>query len=142
MYNALKPIAKTANQYVIKGNDVASIDTVNVGIRLNKVTSSQYRLHFEPLRFIAKANPPQGYFAIADFSNAFVQLYSDSRNQNFANEVLMYIVDETYGTYAIVSCYIVHKVLSIRGYLPFNQSFSFVEGHSYAMIGDIDLWLA
>lgn len=142
MYNALKPISKTANQYVIKGNDVASIDTVNVGIRLNKVTTSQYHLHFEPLRFTAKANPPQGYFAIADFSNALVQLYSDSRRQNFGNEALMYIVDETNGTYAIVSCYTANKVLSIRACFPFNQPFSFIEGHSYAMVGDIDLWLA
>jgi hypothetical protein len=142
VFNALKPIAKTANQYVIKGDGVASIDITNVGIRLNKVSTSQYHLHFEPLRFTAKANPPQGYFAIADFSNALVQLYSDSRSQNFANEALMYIADETNGTYAISSCYIVNKVLSIRGNFPFNQSFSFIEGHSYAVIGDIDLWLA
>lgn len=142
MYNALKPIAKTANQYVIKGDGVASIDITNVGIRLNKVSTSQYHLHFEPLRFTAKANPPQGYFAIADFSNALVQLYSDSRSQNFSNEALMYIADETNGTYAIASCYITNKVLSIRSCFPFNQSFSFIEGHSYAMIGDIDLWLA
>ena len=142
MFNALKPIANTVNQYIEKGNDVASVDTsISTGYRLNKVSLNQYRIHLEPARFVAKANPSQYYFQLFKFDNALVQLYNDNRKLAFASESLLYIYDETANVYAVAVCYIAYGsdfTLWCRVYLPFNTGFAMIEGHTYALIGDID----
>ena len=140
VFNALKSIANYENQYIVKGDDVASVDTSNnTGYRLNKVSLNQYLIHLEPARFVAKANPPQGYFQVFKFGNALLQAFSESRNIVFTTENLFMTWDETIGTYAVVSCYIdmYTKALYVRNALPFNQNFNFIEGHSYTLIGDI-----
>lgn len=140
VFNALRPIANTVNQYIEKGNDVASVDTSNItGYRLNKMSLNQYYIHLEPARFFAKANPKVEYFEVFKFGNALLQAFSESRNIAFGTENLFMMWDETIRTYAVALCFINvnAKSLYVRTALPFNQNFNFIEGHSYALIGDI-----
>lgn len=141
---AHKIIANTVNSYIEKGNGVASVDTGNsTGYRLSKVTLNQYHIHLEPARFVAKANPPQGYFEVFKFGNALLQAFSESKNIAFGTENVFVMWDETIGTYTVVLCFIdmSTKSLYVRTFLPFNQNFAIIEGHSYTIIGDIDLYL-
>jgi hypothetical protein len=121
VFNALRPIANTVNQYIEKGNDVASVDTSNItGYRLNKMSLNQYYIHLEPARFIAKANPQTAYFQVFKFGNALLQAFSESRNIAFGTENLFMMWDETIGTYAVVSCFVDMntKSLYVKNALP------------------------
>ena len=140
VFNALRPIANTVNQYIEKGDDVASVDTSNItGYRLNRVTLNQYHIHLEPARFVAKANSPQGYIRVLKIGNALLQAFSESRNIVFNTENTLAMWDEPIGTYAIADCYVdmSTKTLIIRNIFSFNQNFNLIEGHSYALFGDI-----